>query len=79
MVAPVATAGTFTLGAPRKLFEVPTSVVLSTDTTTNFAVAPDGRFLVVRQTSKELMAGHLMVALDWFEALRRAAPIPAKR
>jgi serine/threonine-protein kinase len=75
MAVPVTTSATFALGAPRKLLEVPLSVVLASDTSTNYDVAPDGRFLVVRQTSKEFQAGHLVVALDWFETLRRRVPL----
>jgi serine/threonine-protein kinase len=71
LAVPVATAGSFTTGAPRKLLDVPASVVLSSDTSRNYDVAPDGRFLVVRRTSEEFTAGHLVVALDWAESLRR--------
>ncbi len=79
MTAPISTAGTFSVGAPRKLFDMPPALLLSTDTTTNFDIAPDGRFLVVRQTSQENMAGHIVVALDWFQTLRKLAPLPAAR
>jgi len=74
MAVPLTTAPTFAVGAPHALFEVPTTVVLSTDTATNYDAAPDGRFLVVRQTSTEFMGGHLVVALDWTSSLRRAVP-----
>ena len=76
MAAPVTTVGGFSVGAPRKLFDMPTALVVSNDTTTNFDIAKDGRFLVVRQTSQENMTGHLVVAIDWFATLRKLAPIP---
>ena len=79
MVVPVLSSSTFSIGAPRKLIEMPASVLLATDTTTNFDIAPDGRFLVVRQTSQENMTGHLVVALDWFETLRKLAPLQSAR
>jgi serine/threonine-protein kinase len=79
MAAPVTTIGGFSIGAPRKLLDMPPALVLLTDTTTNFDIAGDGRFLVVRQTSQENMTGHLVVALDWFTALRRLAPLPEAR
>jgi eukaryotic-like serine/threonine-protein kinase len=79
MAVPVTTAGAFAVGAPHRLFDMPPTVLASTDTTTNFDVAADGRFLVVRHTSQESMAGHLVVALGWFETLRQLAPLPAAR
>ncbi|MEO7794116.1 MAG: hypothetical protein ABIV06_05025, partial [Thermoanaerobaculia bacterium] len=79
MVAPVSTSGNFTSGVPRRLFEVPPEVIMTSDTTTNFDIAPDGRFLVIRQSSKEDMARHVVIALDWFETLRKAAPISTGR
>ncbi len=79
MSIPVLPGGSFSVGAPRKVIEMPPSLLLATDTTTNFDIAPDGRFLVVRQTSQENMTGHLVVALNWFETLRKMAPIPAGR
>ncbi len=75
MAVPIATTGTFSVGAPRKLFDMPLEVLPSTDTTTNVDLARDGRFLVVRQTSQQNMSGHLVVALDWFDTLRRLAPL----
>ena len=79
MSLPVLANGPFSVGAPRRLFEMPPSMLLATDTTTNFDIAPDGRFLVVRQTSQEDMTGHLNVALDWFETLNKLAPLQKAR
>ncbi len=79
MAVPVATTGNFNVGGPHKLFDMPPEVLPSTDTTTNFDLARDGRFLVVRQTSRENLSSHLVVALDWFETLRRLSPLEAAR
>ena len=79
MAAPVTTIGGFSIGAPRKLLDMPPALVLLTDTTTNFDIAADGRFLVVRQTSQENTSGHLVVALDWFTTLQKLAPLPEAR
>jgi hypothetical protein len=43
LAVPVSTEGAFHAGTPRKLFDVPAATVLADDTTTVFAVAPDGR------------------------------------
>ena len=58
-------------GRPRQLFELP--FLPTSEAFTNYDVAPDGRFLVVRRSSEESMAGHLVVALDWLELVRRQA------
>lgn len=65
---PISTAGTFTSGVPRRLFEMPISAMLNIDTTTSYAVAPDGRFLTPRSTSTEPGGPHLVVVLNWFES-----------
>jgi len=36
------------------------------------AVAPDGRFLVVRDAAEESVVQHVNVVLHWTEELRRA-------
>jgi hypothetical protein len=71
MAAPVSTAGAFSAGSPRVLFQVPASAMLTTDTSTTYDVAPDGRFLVVRSELSEPMGGHLVVVLNWFQSLQR--------
>jgi Tol biopolymer transport system component len=72
MSVPVSTAGTFTAGAARKLFDFPDSAVFAVDTSTTVAASPDGRFLTPRSTSGETTTGHLVVVLDWFSVLRDA-------
>ena len=79
MAVAVTTTGTFSVGAPYKLFDMPPEILPSTDTSTNFDLARDGRFLVVRRTSHENLGAHLVVALDWFETLRKLAPLAAGR
>jgi len=70
LVAPVQQAPSFTLGAPRKLFEQLFRV--ESETLTNYDVAADGRFLVVRNTAEEPMDQHVNVVLGWDQELRRA-------
>jgi len=71
MAVTVTTAGAFSASSPRKLFDFPVSTMLSTDTSTTYDVAPDGRFLVVRSAAAEPMGGHLVVVLNWFQLLQR--------
>jgi serine/threonine-protein kinase len=68
-VAPVQQAPNFTLGAPRTLFEQLFRV--ESETLTNYDVAPDGRFLVVRNTADEPMDQHVNVVLSWDAELAR--------
>jgi serine/threonine-protein kinase len=67
----VSTAGAFSAGSPHTLFEIPPAAMLTTDTSTTYDVAPDGRFLVVRSGLSEPMGGHLVVVLNWLEKLNR--------
>ncbi|MEQ1894646.1 MAG: protein kinase, partial [Planctomycetota bacterium] len=67
---PVQLAPSFTLGAPQRLFEGAFRV--ESETLSNYDVAPDGRFLVVRDTAEESMAGHINVVLHWDAELERA-------
>ena len=66
----------FAAGKPRILWNLP--FVDSDDTYTNFDVAPDGRFLVVRRASDESTSDRIVVALDWSEELRKLAPLPPR-
>ncbi|MEO8502503.1 MAG: protein kinase [Acidobacteriota bacterium] len=68
---PVSVTGAFAAGAPVKQFDFPVGAILTSDTATAYAVAPDGRFLAARSTSREPMGGHLVVILHWFDALQR--------
>jgi eukaryotic-like serine/threonine-protein kinase len=70
MAVPVKREPTFALGSPRKLFEQ--SFRGESETTSNYDVAPDGRFLVVCDTAEESMAQHVNVVLNWTEELRKA-------
>ena len=76
MAVSVTTTGAFAIGGPRKLFEFPSGVVLTSDTSTDYDVAPDGRFLAARDSSTEPMGGHLVVVLNWFAKLKRTAATP---
>jgi serine/threonine-protein kinase len=68
MAVPVTLQPSFSAGAPVKLFtlEFPTSF----NTSRNWDVAPDGRFIVVLRTSKETMADHIEVVQNWLGELR---------
>jgi Tol biopolymer transport system component len=72
MGVPVSTAGVFSAGVARELFELPDTAVFLDDTSTTLTVAPDGRFLTPQSTSAETISRHLVVVLDWFDALKRA-------
>ena len=73
MEAPISTSGTFTAGAPHKLYDFPLSAVLRNDTMRGYDSAPDGRFLAPRSTSTVPMNEHLVVVLNWFATLRHPA------
>jgi serine/threonine-protein kinase len=73
MRIPVDVGPPFRSGAAELLFNLP--FFDSDDTYTNFDVAADGRVLVVRRTSEEPVWDRIVVHLDWFETLRRLAPV----
>jgi|SRR5882672_4952621 len=70
MAVSVATSPTFSHGQPRKLFTL--TFQAGSDAVANYDRGPDGRFLVVRGTTRASTAEHVNVVLDWFTDLRRA-------
>jgi hypothetical protein len=58
---PVSLSGSFSMGAPREVIKIPLDLVLSSDTSTSFDVALDGRFLAVRASSTARTNEHLVV------------------
>ena len=63
MAVSVGTGSSFTHGAPRQLFEIPFQGV--SEFRTNYDVAADGRFLIIRGTATESYSQHLNVILNW--------------
>jgi serine/threonine-protein kinase len=66
MAVSVGEGGSFTHGASRQLFEIPFQGVA--EFRTNYDVAADGRFIVVRGTAREIYSQHLNVILNWTPA-----------
>jgi serine/threonine-protein kinase len=66
----VTTSPTFSHGQPHKLFTL--AFQATSDAIANYDRAPDGRFLVVRGTTRASTAEHVNVVLDWFADLQRA-------
>jgi hypothetical protein len=67
---PIRREPSFAPGMPVELFEQVFRI--ESETLSNYDVAPDGRFLVVRNTAEESMAHHVNVVLDWLIEVRRA-------
>jgi hypothetical protein len=42
----------------------------------SYAVAPDGRFLMIKSPEGQAAAAHMIVVLNWCEELKRRAPVP---
>jgi len=71
MAVEVETEPAFRAGNPRALFQG--QFQYGNDFRTNYDVAPDGRFLMIRSLG-ESAPTHLNVVLNWFEELRRLVP-----
>jgi Tol biopolymer transport system component len=63
---------TFTSGTPKLLFEGPYH--WSTTISTDYDVAPDGRFLMIKPTEQGQAVTQINVVLNWFEELKRRVP-----
>ena len=70
MAVPVALSPSFSFGAPRKLFEAPYAMVGGVD---NYDVAPDGRFLFMKNVEGTSRLS-LELVLNWPTELARLAP-----
>ena len=63
LAVPVETSPSFSSGAPRTVATL--GFIPTDESVANYDVAPDGRLLVVRGTSKESYQGHLNLLLNW--------------
>ena len=77
MAVPVDTEPTFTAGAPEVLFE---QQYYSFRRSRNYDVAPDGRFLMIKEGSPtddgSAPTAQIILMLNWFEELKRLVPSP---
>ena len=62
----------FVAGSPRLLFEVPLGSY--GDSFVSYDVAPDGRFLGIRDVNPDPPTNQINVVLNWFEELKRRVP-----
>ncbi len=79
MAVDVTTQPTFSAGKPKMLFEGQYVAVQPGLTGTAYDVSPDGqRFLMVKETEASISATQINVVLNWFEELKRRAPVGTK-
>jgi serine/threonine-protein kinase len=79
MVVDVTTQPTFSPGKPKVLFEGQFVAVSPGLTGTAYDVSPDGqRFLMVKETESSTSVTQINVVLNWFEELKRRAPVGTK-
>jgi Tol biopolymer transport system component/predicted Ser/Thr protein kinase len=79
MAVDVTTQPTFSPGKPKVLFEGQYVAVSPGLTGTAYDVSPDGqRFLMVKETEASMSATQINVVLNWFEELKRRAPVGTK-
>lgn len=72
MTAPVGADGA--IGPPRQL--LPANFTLPTDWwTRGYSLAPDGRFLVLRNVGDDSAVSRVRVVVNWFDELSRLAPL----
>ncbi len=72
MVVPIQTAPNLTVGEPRLLFEG--RYKRGSDILGGYAVAPDGRFLMIQEPEKPARATELIVVPNWFSEIERLSP-----
>ncbi len=76
MVAEVSTLPSLAASVPAVLFEGGWELSdLSSAIMTNYAVMPDGRFLMVRH-EPEAVPTRINVIFNWFEELEARVPVP---
>ena len=74
MMAVDITSEPFAVGGPRALFETGPEFAAN-DYMTTYDVAPDGRFLMIKQGSEERSEQpHFIVVENWFDELERLLP-----
>jgi len=77
MAVPVTTQPTFSVGKPAVLFEGDYVVSEFPATGIAYDVSPDGqRFLMVKEVEQPASATQINVVVNWFEELKRRAPLP---
>ncbi len=77
MGAKVVPEPNFDVGAPELLFELPDGIVPGDNLGRNFDVSDDGRFLMIKMSDKS--KDQLIVVHNWFEELKRLAPLEKNR
>jgi serine/threonine-protein kinase len=78
MAVRIVSEPSFSASTPRKLFDdqfVGGGIrVLASEVLTRYDVAPDGRFLMVKQSASAPTVAQIVVVQNWFEELKRLAP-----
>jgi Tol biopolymer transport system component len=72
MAVSIQTAAGLNVSEPRVLFEG--RFWTSGDIGQAYAIAPDGRFLMIQETEEELSASELVVVTNWFSEIERLSP-----
>ena len=74
MAVPVNTIPTCGAGTPHALFEGP--YTQGSPGAHSYDVSPDGqRFVMIKASEEELEAQSIHIVLNWFEELKRKAPV----
>ena len=74
MAVPVSGDAEFTAGKPIELFEGRYAVDPFGNDMHNYDVAPDGRFVMIKEIGQESTSVQINVVLNWFEELKRLVP-----
>ncbi len=74
MAVPVSAEGTFTRGKPIELFEGSYAVDPFGNDAINYDVAPDGRFVMIKEGKEDSAPVRINVVLNWFEELKELVP-----
>ncbi len=72
MAVDITSGPSFVAGPPRVLFEVP--LASYGNNFISYDVAPDGRFLGIRNINPDPPANQINVVLNWHEELKRLVP-----
>ena len=73
MVVPIETDPTFRPGDPELVFQGPYFVGVESDP--HYDIAPDGRFLMIKESEEAERRNELIVVENWFEEVKRLAPV----
>ncbi|UCC99508.1 MAG: PD40 domain-containing protein, partial [Phycisphaerales bacterium] len=77
MTVTVTSEPNFVVGAPEPLFKLPDGIVPGTYLGRNYDVSDDGRFLMMKWSDNT--RERLIVVRNWFEELKRLAPLDRNR